>query len=73
MDGRERHRCPLAAEEKFCRKLVAADAWAALDADRQQGVARLGREDVKRREWCWAEDHDSRLATEAGRKLKVDE
>ena len=73
MDGRERHRCPLAAEERFCPKQVAADAWAARDADRQQGVAHLDREDVKLREWCWAEDHDSRSATEAGPEWRQDE
>jgi hypothetical protein len=65
MDGRERHRCPLAAEEKFCPKQVAADAWAARGADRRRGVAHLDREDVKLREWCWAEDRDFRSATQA--------
>jgi hypothetical protein len=65
MDGRERHRCPLAAEEKFCPKQVAADAWAARDADRRRGVAHLDREDVKLREWCSAEDRDFRSATQA--------
>jgi hypothetical protein len=50
MDGRARHRCPLAAEEKFCPKQVAADAWAAQDADRPQGVALLVQEGAKLRE-----------------------
>jgi hypothetical protein len=28
---------------------------------------------VKLREWCWAEDRDSRSATEAGLELRADE
>ena len=50
--GRALHRGSLAAEETFCRKLVAADASAGQDADRQRGVALLAREDEKLREWC---------------------
>jgi hypothetical protein len=73
MDGWERHRCPLAAEEKLSPKQVAADAWAARDADRQQGVAHLDRADVKLREWCWAEAHDFRSAMEAAPEWRQDE
>lgn len=50
MAGRALHQGSLAAEEKFYRKQVAADAWADQDADRQQGVALLAREDEKLRE-----------------------
>ncbi len=73
MDDRAHHRDLLAAEETFCPKLVAADAWAAQDVDRQQGVALLAPEDEKLREWCWAEAHDSRSATETAPEWWVDE
>lgn len=73
MDGRERHRCPLASEEKFCPRLVAAGASVGQDADRQPGVALLGLEDVKRREWCWAKARDFRSAKEAGPEWWADD
>ena len=72
MDGPERHRCLLAAEERFCPKQVAAGAWAARDADRQLGVAHLDRADVKLREWCWAVARDFRSATEAATGWRAD-
>jgi hypothetical protein len=67
------HRDSLAAEEKFCPKLVAADASAARDADRRQGVGLLGQEDAMLREWCWEEAHDFRSAWEAGPEQRMDE
>lgn len=50
MGGRALHQGSLAAEETFCQKQVAADAWAGQDADRQRGVALLALEDEKLRE-----------------------
>lgn len=72
-DGRARRQGPLAARETFCRKLVAADAWAGRDAVRQRGAALLAQVDAKLREWCWATGRDFRSAMEAGPELKVDE
>ncbi len=57
----------------FCRKLVAAGASVGQDADRQPGVALLGLEDVKRREWCWAKARDFRSAKEAGPEWWADD